>query len=347
MNLKEKIIKLINNTDVNISFNSCIIIYGNSGIGKTYNVYNICNELKLNIINITLSNVSSSIEFEDILFKSVTAISFMDIISNNANKKKIIIIDNYDILLSIDRTINTTLYNILNNKKLKNIAIICICSKDLLKKLGNIKKKCELIEFVNPSDEEITKILLEKDRNLNKKEITDIIKKSNNNIIQSLFLLEKKNEIVKIDNIDKILNIEYLYGNEYDRHIVTKIMLTESWLIPLRFHENLIIELKNRKATIQNKNELYKNFIYDLCLFDVLMNNNAIESAIDIIVSHVYFLSLIPNKKNMKSNLDKFTKLLSYLSLKKKNIKKSFNYNSQFFHIGNYHINSININLYS
>ena len=140
MNLKEKIIKLVNNTDVNISFNSCIIIYGNSGIGKTYNVYNICNELKLNIINITLSNVSSSIEFEDILFKSVTAISFMDIISNNGNKKKIIIIDNYDILLSIDRTINTTLYNILNNKKLKNIAIICICGKDLLKKLGNIKK---------------------------------------------------------------------------------------------------------------------------------------------------------------------------------------------------------------
>ena len=192
INLKEKIIKLVNNTDVNISFNSCIIIYGNSGIGKTYNVYNICNELNLNIINITLSNVSSSLEFEDILFKSITVISFMDIISNNANKKKIIIIDNYDILLSIDRTINTTLYNILNNKKLKNIAIICICSKDLLKKLGNIKKKCELIEFENPSDEEITKILLEKDRNLNKKEITDIIKKSNNNIIQSLFLLEKK-----------------------------------------------------------------------------------------------------------------------------------------------------------
>ena len=124
-------------------------------------------------------------------------------------------------------------------------------------------------------------------------------------------------------------------------------MLTESWLIPLRFHENLIIELKNRRTTLQNKNELYKNFLYDLCVFDVLMNNNAIESAIDIIVSNVYFLSLIPNKKNTKSNLDNFTKLLSYLSLQKKNIKKSFNYNKQFIHIGNYHINSININLYS
>ena len=192
MNLKEKIIKLVNNTDQKISFNSCIIIYGNSGIGKTYNIYNICNDLELNIINITLSNVSSSIEFEDILFKNITTISFMDIMLNNTNKKKIIIIDNYDILLSIDRTINTTLYNILNNKKFKNIPIICICSKDLLKKLGNIKKKCELIEFQNPSDEVITKILLEKDENLNKKEITDIIKKSNKNILQSLFLLEKK-----------------------------------------------------------------------------------------------------------------------------------------------------------
>lgn len=347
MNLKEKIIKLVNNTDNKISFKSCIIIYGNSGIGKTYNIIKICNELNLNIINITISNVTSSAEFEDILFKSVTAINFMDIISNNVDKKKIIIIDNYDILLSVDRTINTTLYNILNNKKLKNIAIICICGKDLLKKLGNIKKKCETIEFEVPSKEDIAKILLEKNRNLKKDEINNIINKSNYNIQQCLFLLENNNIIEKIDKIDEVSNIEYLYGSEFNRNIVVKIMHMESWLIPLRFHENLIIELKNRKTLLGNKNEYYKNFLYDFCLFDLLMNNNVIDSAIDIIVSYVYFLSVIPGKKNHKSNLDNFTKLLSYLSLQKKNMKKGFNYNNQYFHIGSYHINSININLYT
>ena len=49
-------------------------------------------------------------------------------------------IDNYESILSIDRTINNTLLNILNSKKNKNISIICICNNDLLKKLGNIKK---------------------------------------------------------------------------------------------------------------------------------------------------------------------------------------------------------------
>jgi hypothetical protein len=349
MKLKEKIIKLINNTDNKISFKSCIIIYGNSGIGKTYNIFKMCNELNLNIVNITISNVSSSADLEDILYKSVTAKNFMDIISNNENKKKIIIIDNYDVLLSIDRTINTALYNILNNKKLKNIPIICICGKDLLKKLGNIKKKCDTIEYEVPSKEEITKILLEKNRNLKKNEINNIINKGNNNIQQCLFLLEKNNinNIDKIDKIDSVSNIEYLYGYEFNRNIVAKIIQTESWLIPLRFHENLIIELKNRKTLLTNKNEYYKTFLYDFCLFDVLMNNNVIDSAIDIIVSNVYLLSIIPAKKNHISNLDNFTKLLSYLSLQKKNMKKGFNYNNQYFHIGSYHINSININLYT
>jgi len=349
MKIKERIIKLINNTDKNISFKSCIIIYGNSGIGKTYSINKICNELDLNIINITISNVSSSREFEDMLFKTVTSISFLDIISNKIDKKKIIIIDNYEILLSIDRTINTTLYNILNNKKFKNIQIICICGKDLLKKLGNIKKKCEIIEFKLQDNQDISNILLQKNPELTKNEINNIIKKTNNNIQQALFLLDNNNfnNIDKIHKIDKISNIEYLYSDYFDRNIVNKIMIMESWLIPLRFHENIIKELKNRKTTILIKNEYYKSLLYDFCVFDVLMNNNIIETAINIIVSHVFFLSLIPLKKNHISNLDNFTKLLSYLSLQKKNIKKGFNYNSQFFHIGNYHINSININLYS
>tara|TARA_Y100000389_G_scaffold155765_1_gene156508 strand:+ start:4896 stop:5945 length:1050 start_codon:yes stop_codon:yes gene_type:complete len=349
MKLKEKIIELINNTDKKISYKSCLIIYGNSGIGKTYNIYKICNELELNIINITITNVSSSIEFEDILFKSVTTINFMDLMLNNMHKKKIIIIDNYEVLLSIDRTINNTLFNILSAKKFKNIAIICICNKDLLKKLGNIKKKCEIIEYNLPSYEEISKILLEKNHNLNNTQIKKIIIDSNYNIQQCLFILDKfyNNSNINLHQIDKSVYIEYLYSDIIDRDIIKKILLTESWLIPLRFHENLIIELKNRKTSLQNKNEYYINFLYNLCIFDVLMGNNVIDSAIDIITSEVIFLSMLPLKKKAVSNLNNFTKLLSYLSLQKKNIKKGFSFNNQFYHIGNYHINSININLYS
>ena len=109
MEIKNEIINIINNPDKKISFKSCIIIYGNSGIGKTYKIKEICNELNLKIINFNISNASSSIEFEDLLFKTITTNSFEDVFNNNIKKKKIIILDNYETFLSIDRTINNTL----------------------------------------------------------------------------------------------------------------------------------------------------------------------------------------------------------------------------------------------
>tara|TARA_B000000441_G_C21748045_1_gene359436 strand:- start:1781 stop:2827 length:1047 start_codon:yes stop_codon:yes gene_type:complete len=342
--IKNEIINLINNPDKKISFKSCIFIYGISGIGKTYTVYKICNELNLNIVNFTSSNCNNSEEFNELLFKTITAVSFLDIISAE-KKEKIIVIDNYETLLSIDRTINSNLYNVLNAKKYKNIPIICICNKNLLKKIGNIKKKCKTIEYKNLLDSDIEKIILEKKPKIKKDILKNILEKCQGNVQQALFLLENYSE--KNNSIDKNYDTEYLYGNMFERDIVNKILLEDSWLIPLRFHENLIYELKNRKTTLQNKNNYYKSFLFDICLFDVLMNKNCTDNAISIIISNVYFLTLIPNKKDSKPNLENFTKLLSYLSLQKKYVKKGYNYNKEFFQIGNYHINSININLYT
>ena len=127
----------------NISFDSCIIIHGQCGIGKTYQINNICNELNLNKINFTSSNITNSNDLDDLLIKETTVENNVVDMFNNIknNKRKIIIFDDYDILISIDRAINTLLYNILNNKIIKNICIICICNSDILKKIGNIKKK--------------------------------------------------------------------------------------------------------------------------------------------------------------------------------------------------------------
>tara|TARA_B000000437_G_scaffold219417_1_gene201396 strand:- start:6050 stop:7093 length:1044 start_codon:yes stop_codon:yes gene_type:complete len=347
MEIKNEIINIINNPDKKISFKSCIIIYGNSGIGKTYKIKEICNELNLKIINFNISNASSSMEFEDLLFKTITTNSFEDVFNNNIKKKKIIILDNYETFLSIDRTINNTLYNILNTKKYNNISIICICNLELLKRLGNIKKKCKIIQFKNESNENITEILKSKYKDISSQKIKEIVNKTEGNIEQSIFYIENNIEKKENNTIDKIYNIEYLYDNEYDKDVVYKILSSESWLVPLRYHENLIIELKNRKTTLQNKNNYYKEFLLDFCLFDLLMNKNIIESALNIITYQVYNLKLLPQKKQSKSNLDNFTKLLSYLSLQKKYIKKGYIFTSQFYQIGNYHINSININLYT
>ena len=115
----------------------------------------------------------------------------------------------------------------------------------------------------------------------------------------------------------------------------------------MRFHENLINELKNRAITINNKNEYYKNFIYNICYFDLFMNKNCINEAINFFSCMIYQLSLCPMKKNKVSNIDNFTKLLSYLSLQKKNTKKAFTSIYPIYQISIYHINMLNINLYT
>ena len=69
--MKELIEELLekNKNKKNISFDSCIIIHGKSGIGKTYKINKICDELKLNTIHLTPSNVNNSYDFEDLLQK--------------------------------------------------------------------------------------------------------------------------------------------------------------------------------------------------------------------------------------------------------------------------------------
>ena len=342
----EEIKNILNIRDEKISFKSCLILYGNSGIGKTYKINKILEELNIEIVKFTSKDINGSKDFEDLLIKTITVNNFMSVISCKTLKKKIILIDDYDDLLSLDRTINNTIYNILNTKKIRNIGIIIVSGNELLKKLGNMKKKCKCIEIKKYNDKELYKIL-KNIKNIDDKNLKLLVKKIDGNIYQGKYYLDNVNLIKKDNvNIDKEYDINYLYGKEYDKDIVNKILYTDSWLVPLRFHENLIKELDNRKISILNKINFYKIFIQDFCHFDIYMSGS-IDISINIISYYVYNLTKFEKKKNIESNLDNFTKLLSYLSLQKKNIKKSFEYNSQFYQIGNYHINSININLYS
>lgn len=344
--MKELIEELLekNKNKNNISFDSCIIIHGKSGIGKTYKINKICNELKLNIIHFTQSNINNSNDFEDLLQKKTTIKkNVVDILNNiNNDNKKIIIIDDYDVLISIDRTINSTFYNILNGKKIKNICIVCICNTEILKKIGNIKKKCNIFECEKLNKIEIKKIL-KNYKKINEIKLEKIIDKIDGNISNGIIMVDDENN----KEVDKVIDSEYIYRNNIKLHYIIRLISTDTWLISLRFHENLINVLKNRKSELKIKNLYYKNFINDFCLFDLLINKNLMESAIDIISYQIFILSSIEIKNKTIKTDNNFTKLLSYLSLQKKNTKKGFNFNSHYYQIGSYHINCININLYS
>lgn len=336
-NIKNWIIESYENKK--LSLNSCIFISGNSGIGKTHYINNLAKDLELFIINIDSFNCSSSVQLSDLLMKSFVS-SLIQILTNN-NSRKIIIIDDFDILIAIDSTINITLCNFLiqNTNKLKHIPIICIINNSTIKKLGDIKKKCKIIEFPNIDEYEFYNILKSYDNSLDLSEALKIIKTTNYNLSDAIRIITK----TYYNNNDKLISIEDLYSNDFNRNNLRRIINKEQWLIPLNFHENIITEIYNNRCGYKKEKEgIYKDFLLNFCYFDCIMNKSN-EIGIELFISSIEPFYSITAKKKKTIKLCNFTKMLSYLSLQKKNNKSFYNYKSFPFHqIGNYHLNLIN-----
>jgi hypothetical protein len=328
------------NYDIKISEQSCIIVAGPTSIGKSYSINSICNYLNYEITLIDNNNCYNSQYLKDIIYKS-TSSSFIQILTNNF-KKKVIIIDNFDSLFISDKTINLTLLRILLDNKLKNIPIICVSNNDIIKKIGDIKKVCNIYTLSTPNDEEITEIL--QGKNVDIHNIDKLCSNSNGNL-NKLFrdIHNDNNDILYSDSIENASDINILYGNTFNRSQTKKILIKDPWMIPLKFHENLIINLNNRNISLNKYNEYYKSFMYIMCIYDYYMFKENIEFCVELFASKVYFLSILKYKKNAASNIGNFTKMLSYLSLQKKNIKNNYNIkNMPLYQLSNYHISLCN-----
>lgn len=326
------------NYNQKISYEDVIFVCGNSGIGKTYSIKKICENNDLYINYISFNNCSSASELLDHITK-ITTSSLIQTLLNN-KRPKILIIDDFDSILSADRTVNSTLLNILTEGKLKRIPIICISSIDMMKRVGNIKNKCKIFELSNPTKSDIT-FLLQKLYPDNKS-IDDIVEKYSSNLQQCIKNIENNddNRLCIFDNVDELIDVNILYGEEFDRKKIIRVILTDPWIIPLRFHENMIIELKNRKITTLKTNSLYKTFIINLINYDMLMHNTVMSNYIsELFADIIYPVLIIPRKKNKNTTIASFTKLLSFISLQKKNIKKHYTTHFPLYQINNYHLN--------
>ena len=328
------------NYDIKISAESCIIVAGPTSIGKSYSINSICNYLDYEITLIDNNNCHNSQYLKDIICKS-TSSSFIQILTNNF-KKKVIIIDNFDSLFISDKTINLTLLRILLENKLKNIPIICVSNNDIIKKIGDIKKVCNIYTLTTPNNDEITEILQSKDVDINN--IDKLCSNSNGNL-NKLFrdINNDNNDILYSDSIDYTSDINILYSTNFNRSQTKKILIKDPWMIPLKFHENLIINLNNRNISLNKYNEYYKSFMYIMCIYDYYMFKENIEFCVELFASKVYYLSILKYKNNATSNIGNFTKMLSYLSLQKKNIKNNYNIkNMPLYQLSNYHISLCN-----
>lgn len=319
--------------------NKCAFVVGNACIGKTYSIKYICRMLDIEISEIDTNNCYDSTAFKDMIYKASTSSLVQNLA--NMNKGRMLLIDNFDAMYSADKSIKTSLLKIIRgiggdktDKAFNHIPIICIISHDVYKKLIDIKKHCDVFELHNPTIAEITLMLKSKKIKLAK--IKELIKNTDSNITRIFEILDKSGSYVNdYSYSDPKYDIMYLYNAEkFDRSIIKGIVMPDAWQIPLRFHENLIVELQNRNMTQEKKNEIYATFLKNLCIYDLFMHNT--EISVEFFCSMIYpVISVKPKKKGGGTN--KFTKILSYLSLQKKSLKSSYNSNFPFYQIGNYH----------
>ncbi len=305
--------------DERLSYNNLLFVSGNSGIGKTFSIHKIAKDiLNLHVVNISSANCGSSAELNDLMLKN-TSSSMIQVLTNDT-RRKVIIIDEFESIMAIDRTINMTVLNILASKKLRMVPVICIISSEMIKKIGNIKKKCKIVELLEPTNDDIFRLLRNMAPDQDPQYLHEVAMASVGNISQAIKKIHRQDETYH--GVDELVNINMLYGKKFDREMNRKILLTDPWIIPLKYHENLISELQRRKISIANSNKFYKDFLKNFILFDQYMFHNKTDIATDIFVSSMHPLYNIQLKKHCISSIDNFTKLLSYMSLQKKNIKK-------------------------
>jgi hypothetical protein len=185
----------------------------------------------------------------------------------NNKDPKIMIIDDFDSIITIDRTVNSSFVSFLSAMKVKRIPIICISSIEIMRRIGSIKNKCQIIELKNPDENDLFQTLHRLFPNCSN--LKNVIR-NNDNLSQCIKQIEYS-ETQFFDNMDDLINVNILYGNEFNRKNITKTVLTDPWVIPLRFHENMIIELKNRKINISKCHQLYKSFLLNFILYDVMI----------------------------------------------------------------------------
>lgn len=332
--------------------NCCITIIGAPGIGKTYSVEKICEALDIHIKRIDSTNCRSIKEISDMFIKMAS--TNLEEILMQKTRKKIIFIDEFDIMIQMDRNIPSAIYQLIDTqssgkRSLPYIPVVIACNDNIEKKLGDIRRLCKTIHLKPPTEADVILMLRSYTQINNIKIPMDVIlnisEGSSGNIqhalqmLQYQLLIENSMANEKKQTLDSMPDINILYNNP-SLKIAYHIFNEDIWMNPLRFHENLPKEMDMRKGLKQKKQKIYSNILRCMLNWDMMLSHDM--SHTDIAMTYLsyipcYMLSELERKKNAKdASMNEFTKTLSQMSLQCKLKRHTYKDNFPWEHIGNY-----------
>lgn len=332
------------------SDNKIILCIGPSGIGKTTLLKLLFNELKFT--HAELNDNSNYIEFID------NYLNYKSIDSFFTKTNKLLFIDDLEIYINNDKNINNYLINLKNKN---SIPIVCVINKKYDRKVIDLKKKSKVFYLNKPSMIQTTQLLMDKltDKNIEitkqkLENIKKIIKVYKNNVKLILINLDSiiMNKEIK-DNCyfdDKFNDsglfdiVNDIFNKTYNINELSNIMHSDSNLITMLLHENLITELTTRRKIDKNDiTEIYSDILEDICCGDFIekfvYSNNEWNLLNILYVLKNLKLNNKVNKYKIKENEVKnnFTQILTKYSIKcnfnkkKNNMFESLDINNSLF----------------
>ena len=322
---------------------SCIcFIIGRHGCGKTYGV----NKAILDTgHNRAIFNGNCYKDFIDFIVKQ-TSSDILSQINGDFLSKKVIFIDEFETLVLYDRTFLNNIIDLLEKNKLPAVKIIIASAPLETKNAIKMSLSCYRLELSIPSEADIFLFLKENYSKVKNDKLLKISENCENNIsVATIMASDLMINSMKKGNITNTHDKNILLNNIYNDNELDNIRIIidqDRSLHPLRFHENLIKAIQQRKGTKIKKLELYKKFLLALCEWDMMTSNSkrlGIESDIGFehIVRNVMSLYDLSDKKNKVELSTDFTKIFNYLSLKKKTLITLYNSETPWYNIGSIH----------
>jgi adenylate kinase family enzyme len=299
-----------------------ILLVGPIGCGKT----TIC-KLLFNELNFKVYELSS----KDALEKGNTFIvnKTIDCFEKNP-KRKILFIDDVDILINTERSTMTLVDNLIPNLIRTNTFLVLTSKLSEEKTVtAALKKSVEVIKLTYPTVKDAFAYLSDKLEDQDDEELLSIVKKQRGNIRD--ILLNLKNTEDEMDEIVK----ERGYGEYNNFEIISSFFLTQSWdnisavmntdpsMVSYLLYENVLDDIyNNREATAVMKSyQLINSFYIKASIIEKFMQDNldwSLYNTVQIVkVGGVHVaLKDLKKKTSRKETKFRFSQVLSKLSHK-------------------------------
>ena len=349
--IQNHILSFYNNPNNQLK-HSGIYIYGNTGIGKTFFVKQLLQQMNLDIIlfdacNIRNKNFIQSINEDKLSNQHIYHLMHHQI------KRNVIVMDEIDGMTNGDKGGINTLITLIRPKKTKrqkkekcvNAPIICIGNYHIDKKINELMKVCQVFKFETPTINQVEQIIQYYAPQMEIGEMQYILNYTNGNLHKLYMMLDVY--LNQHSHFQKLMSNNHIHISYYSNDAKNTVacllknqysMETHEFVINdadrttvgLLWHENIVDHISSSK---KNTNEIavYRKQLDNMCFSDYLdrltfqkqiWELGEIISLIKVFYNHYLFHQNENQLKSPPTKEIRFTKMLT---------KRSTEYNSVTF----------------